>query len=49
MNAEKDFKLLTPEELNQQSEYQVLTNSQLLEYRAYNPETAFNTSITATL
>lgn len=49
MNAEKDFKLLTPEQLKQQNEYQALTNSQLLEYRAYNTETAFNTSITSIL
>lgn len=49
VNKDKDFKLLTPEQLANQSEYTAVTNSELLEYRAYNPETAFNTSITSVL
>lgn len=49
MNAQKDFKLLTPEQLKQQNEYQALTNSQLLEFRAYDADVAFNSGITSLL
>lgn len=45
MNADQDFRLLRPEELKDNSDYIPLTNSELLKYRARNPELAFNTSI----
>ena len=40
-----DFKLLTVEELKNSSEYAPLTNSELLQYRAYSPKLANNSSI----
>ena len=45
MNSEKDFKLIKPEELKDNTGYQPLTNSELLQLRAYNPDLAFNSSI----
>lgn len=45
VNNEGDFKLLTPEELYNQKEYVALTNSDLLNMRAYNLDMANNTSI----
>lgn len=40
VNKDGDFKYLKPEQLAQTSEYQPLTNSELLRLRAYNPELA---------
>lgn len=40
-----DFRLLTPEELFNQSDYAALTNSDLLNMRAYNVDMANNASI----
>ena len=45
MNAERDFKLIRPEDLKNNQGYQPLTNSELLYLRAYNPDQAFNQSI----
>lgn len=45
MNSEKDFKLLTPEQLSAQNEYFALTNSDLLNMRAYDKSLANNSSI----
>ena len=44
-NDNTDFKLLTPEELYNQKEYAALTNSDLLNIRAYNLDMANNASI----
>ena len=40
VNKDGDFKYLKPEQLAQSSEYQPVTNSELLRLRAYNPELA---------
>lgn len=40
VNKDGDFKYLKPEQLVQTSDYQPLTNSELLRLRAYNPELA---------
>lgn len=45
VNADKDYKLLRPEELIQQTEYVPLTNSDLLELRAYDPKLANNSEL----
>lgn len=45
VNDEGDFKLLTSEELKDNKDYNPLTNSELLEYRAFNVDSAFNTNI----
>lgn len=45
MNAERDFKLIRPEDLKNNQGYQPLTNSELLYLRAYSPDQAFNQSI----
>jgi hypothetical protein len=45
VNSEGEFKYMTPEQLKDQKEYQPLTNSELLQYRAYNTDTAFNNNI----
>lgn len=45
INSEGDFKLLTVEQLNQNPEYQALTNSELLKFRAYDPSIAYNNDI----
>lgn len=45
VNSEGDFKYMTPEQLKSQDEYQPLTNSELLQYRAYDTDTAFNNNI----
>lgn len=42
MNGEKDFKLLTPDQLKENEGYIPLTNSELLQYRAYSPDLAYN-------
>lgn len=42
VNANKDYKLMRPEELVNQNEYIPLTNSDLLELRAYDPKLANN-------
>ena len=42
----KDFKLLSPEQLKNQDTYIPLTNSELLNKRAYNPELAMNNQLT---
>ena len=47
VNKEGDFKLLKSEELNSNSDYVPLTNSELLEYRAHNADGAFNNNITS--
>lgn len=44
-NDNKDFTLLTPEELYNQSDYVALTNSDLLNIRAYNPDMAYDTRV----
>lgn len=44
-NNNKDFTLLTPEELYNQSDYVALTNSDLLNIRAYNPDMAYDTRV----
>lgn len=44
-----DFKLIRYEDLDANPEYQALTNSQLLQIRAYNKDEAFNSNITSTL
>lgn len=44
MNKEGDFKLLSPENI-QDSGYVPLTNSELLDYRAYAPSMAYKNSI----
>lgn len=45
MNNEGDFKLLTVDQLKSNSEYQPLTNSDLLNFRAYSPQLAYNNDI----
>lgn len=40
VNKDGDFKYLKPEQLAQTSDYQPVTNSELLRLRAYNPELA---------
>ena len=45
MNADGDFKLLSPEQLKENSDYQPLTNSELLYYRAQSPEMANNNEV----
>lgn len=45
MNQKGDFKLLTIEQLKQNPEYQALTNSELLNFRAYYPQMAYNNDI----
>lgn len=45
MDSNGDFKLLTPEQLKSNSNYQALTNSDLLNFRAYYPQLANNNSI----
>lgn len=45
INSEGDFKFLSADQLKDQSEYQPLTNSELLEYRAYSKDSAFNNNI----
>ena len=45
VNSEGDFKFMSAEQLKNQEEYQPMTNSELLEYRAYNKDTAFNNNI----
>ena len=44
-NSEGDFKLLTPEQLKSNSDYQALTNSDLLNLRAYYPQLSNNNDI----
>ena len=45
INADKDFKLLSPEDLKQNEGYKPLTNSELLQLRAYNPELTNDASL----
>lgn len=44
-NEKGDFKFLTAEQLKSQEEYTPVTNSELLQYRAYDKDTAFNNNI----
>lgn len=44
-NSEGDFKLLTPEQLKSNTEYYALTNSDLLNLRAYYPQLSNNNDI----
>lgn len=44
-NSEGDFKLLTIDQLKDNDGYSPLTNSELLQMRAYNPKLAYNTNI----
>lgn len=45
VNNDGDFKLLTVDQLKSNSEYQPLTNSDLLNFRAYSPQLAYNNDI----
>ena len=45
MNDEGDFKLFSPEQLKENPNYQPLTNSELLSYRAYSPQLANNNEL----
>lgn len=45
MNSDKQFKLMTVNELKDQQEYTPLTNSELLQMRAYDPKCLNNDSI----
>ena len=47
VNKDGDFKYLTPEELKSQNEYQPITNSELLNFRAYSGDLAFNQGYSA--
>lgn len=45
VNKDGDFKYLKPEQLAQTSDYQPVTNSELLRLRAYNPELVYDNKI----
>lgn len=45
VNKEGDFKLLTIEDLKNSEGYSPLTNSELLQYRAYSPSMAFKNDV----
>lgn len=45
VNSEGDFKLLNTQQLKENSDYQPLTNSDLLNFRAYYPQLANNNDI----
>lgn len=45
MNSEGDFKLFSLEQLKENPDYQPLTNSELLSYRAYSPQLANNNEL----
>ena len=45
VNKDGDFKYLKPEQLTQTSDYQPVTNSELLRLRAYNPELVYDNKI----
>jgi len=49
VNKEGDYKLLSPEELNNNKDYIPLTNSQLLTFRANDDDLAFNSMIFNTI
>lgn len=45
ISQDGDFKLLTVEQLKENPDYQALTNSELLNFRAYYPQMAYNNDI----
>ena len=45
VNKEGDFQLLTIDQLKDNTDYQPLTNSELLQLRAYSPQLSFNNDI----
>lgn len=47
MNNDGDFKFLSMDQLKETEGYRPLTNSELLQYRAYDKDTAFNNNILA--